>query len=89
MLQRVTFSTVSFADLKKAGVLRGRLIFAPAKITNLTDKVTTDTKAQIADLHCRIKDIYACVNMDVRVNLITFVFWSKSLLACSMNQVHA
>ena len=74
ILQRVTFSTVSFGDLKKAGVLRRRLIFVPEKIANLTDRLTTNTKAQIADLHCKIKEIYACVNMDVSVNLISFVF---------------
>ena len=61
----MTFSTVSSEDLEKAGVRRKRLIFVPAKITDLTKRLTSDAEVQIADLHTRIKDIYACVNMDV------------------------
>ena len=33
----------------------------------LTKGLTPEAEAQIADLHTRIKDIYACVNMDVRL----------------------
>lgn len=53
MFQRVTFSTVTSADFKKAGVERKRLIFEQAKVTALINEVTTDTKAEIADLHSR------------------------------------
>lgn len=66
MLQRVTFSTVASEDLKKAGVKRGLLAFEPAKVAELADGLTTDAGAEIADLHSRIKKIYAHVNMDVR-----------------------
>ncbi|KAG6374753.1 hypothetical protein JVT61DRAFT_4129 [Boletus reticuloceps] len=61
---RVTFSTITSDDLKKAGVMRKRLMFDDAKITGLTNGLTTDAKADIADLHSRIKNIYARVNMD-------------------------
>jgi hypothetical protein len=37
---------------------------------NLTKRLSTDAEAQIADLHTKIKEIYACVNMDVRHALI-------------------
>ena len=50
-----------------AGVKRKRLVFVPAKLTDLTKGLTPEAEAQIADLHTRIKDIYACVNMDVRL----------------------
>ncbi|KAF8345411.1 hypothetical protein F5887DRAFT_1061787 [Amanita rubescens] len=59
---RVTFSTVSSEDLKKAGVKRN---FCAREKTDLTKELTSDAEAQIADLHTRIKDIYAGVNMDV------------------------
>ena len=81
--QRVTFSTVAAEDLKKAGVTRKRLIFEPAKITEL---VTTNVEAEIADLHSRVKKIYARVSMDVRLSLLQLV---KRILARSTNQVHA
>jgi hypothetical protein len=74
MLQRVTFSTVASEDLKKAGVNRKRLVFEPAKVAELTSGLTTNTEAEIADLHPRIKKIYARVNMDVHLILITFTF---------------
>ena len=37
------------------------------KITDLTKGLTLEAEAQIADLHTRIKEIYACINMDVRL----------------------
>ena len=70
----MTFSTVSLEDLKKAGVTRKRLIFVSTKITELTKGLTTEAKAEIADLYSRIKKIYARVNMDVRLSLVVFVF---------------
>lgn len=57
----MTFSTVASEDLKKAGVKRRRLVFKSAKVTELTSGVTTNADAEIADLHCRIKKIYARV----------------------------
>ena len=56
------------------GVKRKRLVFVPAKLTDLTKGLTPEAEAQIADLHTRIKDIYACVNMDVRLAWMIFVF---------------
>ncbi|KAF5367351.1 hypothetical protein D9615_010293 [Tricholomella constricta] len=61
---RVTSSTVTSEDLKKAGVTRKRLVFEPAKVDELTKALTTNAKAEITDLHLRIKKIYARVNMD-------------------------
>ncbi|GLB44047.1 hypothetical protein LshimejAT787_1502310 [Lyophyllum shimeji] len=61
---RVTFSTVASEDLKNAGVKRKRLIFEPAKVNELTSGLTMNAEAEIADLHSRIKKIYARVNMD-------------------------
>jgi hypothetical protein len=72
MFQRVTFSTNAAEDLKKAGVTRKRLVFEPAKVTELTKGLTTNAEAEIVDLHSRIKKIYARVNMDVRLASITF-----------------
>jgi hypothetical protein len=69
ILQR-TFSTVSEDDLERAGVKMTFLNFKHAEVTNLTKRLSTDAKAQIADLHTKIKEIYACVNMDVRHALI-------------------
>jgi hypothetical protein len=46
-------------DLKKAGVNRKRLVFEPAKVAELTSGLTTNTEAELADLHSRIKKIYA------------------------------
>ena len=63
----MTFSPVSSEDLKKAGVKRKRLVFVPAKIIDLTKELILEAEAQIADLLTRIKEIYACVNMDVRL----------------------
>ncbi|KAF8461185.1 hypothetical protein DFH94DRAFT_640978 [Russula ochroleuca] len=50
---------------KPAGVTSGRLVFEPAKLSELTEGLTANTEAEIADLHSRIKKIYAHVNMDV------------------------
>ncbi|KAF8479244.1 hypothetical protein DFH94DRAFT_47310 [Russula ochroleuca] len=61
---KVSFSTVCAEDLKKAGVTSGRLVFEPAKLSELTEGLTANTEAEIADLHSRIKKIYAHVNMD-------------------------
>ncbi|KDR68489.1 hypothetical protein GALMADRAFT_104694 [Galerina marginata CBS 339.88] len=62
--QRVTFSTVRSEDIKRAGVVRKRLVFEPAKVTELAKALPTNVEAEILDLHCRIKKIYARVNMD-------------------------
>ena len=72
MLQRVTLSTVAAEDLRKAGVTRKRLAFEPAKVTELTKELTPNAEAEIADLHSRIKKIYARVNMDVCLAIINF-----------------
>ncbi|KAH9040066.1 hypothetical protein EDB85DRAFT_2140703 [Lactarius pseudohatsudake] len=61
---KMSFSTVSLKDLEMAGVQGKRLVFDPVKITNLTNRLTMDTDSQIVDLHARIKEIYACINMD-------------------------
>jgi hypothetical protein len=79
---------VAAEDLKKAGVTRKRLIFEPAKIAELTKGLPKNAEAEIADLHSRIKKIYARVNMDVRLAIITFRSF-KQILARSTNQVHA
>jgi len=79
MPQRVTLSTVSSEDLKRAGIKRKRLVFVAAKITNLTKGLITNAETQNADLHSGIEDIYACVNMDVRLALITFAFGRLNL----------
>ncbi|KAH9083809.1 hypothetical protein EDB83DRAFT_2309719 [Lactarius deliciosus] len=60
---KVSFLTISSKHLKKVGVKRKLLIFADEKITELMNGLTMDAEAQIADLHSRIKEIYACVNM--------------------------
>jgi hypothetical protein len=49
-----------------------RLVFEPAKVTELTKGLTANAEAEIVDLHSRIKKIYARVNMDVRLASITF-----------------
>jgi len=82
VVQRVTFSTVAAEDLKKAGVTRKHLAFEPAKVTKLTKGLTKNAEAEIVDLHCRIKKIYARVNMymDVLENFaIPRGFGSKSV----------
>jgi hypothetical protein len=68
----MTFSTATAEDLRKAGVTRRQLVFEPAKVTELTKGLTTNAEAEIADLHSRIKKIYARVNMDVHLATITF-----------------
>ena len=72
----MTFSTVKQEDLENAGVERKRLYFEPAKVAELTKDLTTNnaTEAQIVDLHSRIKNIYAHVNMDVSLVLIISMF---------------
>jgi len=45
-------------------VTRKRLVFEPAKVAELTKRLTASAEAEIADLHARIKKIYAHVNMD-------------------------
>ncbi|KAH8995649.1 Flavinator of succinate dehydrogenase-domain-containing protein [Lactarius akahatsu] len=59
-----SFSTVLLEELEMAGVQEKRLVFDPVKLTDLTNGLTTEAGSQIADLHARIKEIYACVNMD-------------------------
>ncbi|KAF8965485.1 hypothetical protein BDZ97DRAFT_1658993 [Flammula alnicola] len=56
--------------LKKAGVMRKRLIFEHAKVTELAKGLTTNAEAEVVDLHSRIKKIYARVNMDVCSRMI-------------------
>ncbi|KAH9045061.1 hypothetical protein EDB84DRAFT_1587092 [Lactarius hengduanensis] len=53
-------------DVKKlkVGVKREPLIFADDKIAKLVNGLTVDAEAHIADLYSRVKEIYACVNMD-------------------------
>ncbi|KAG6853041.1 hypothetical protein C0991_007297 [Blastosporella zonata] len=53
-----------FKTSRRLGVERRRLIFEPAKVAELTNGLTTDAEAEIADLRSRIKKIYAHVNMD-------------------------
>lgn len=69
MLQSATFSTIKFEDLDRAGVVRKCLTFDPAKVTELAMALTTHAEAEVLDLHCRIKKIYARVNMDVCLSL--------------------
>ena len=66
MLQKLTFSTVTIEELKKAGIKRKRLSFELKKIAELI--VTKSAEAEISDLYSRIKKIYARVNMDVRLS---------------------
>ena len=40
-----------------AGVKRKRLVFVPAKLTDLTKGLTPEAEAQIADLHTRIPSV--------------------------------
>ena len=87
MLQRTAFSTVTLEDLKKAGIKRKCLCFEPQKVAALVRELTMNAEIEIADLYSRIKKIYAHVNMDVRLRLITFAF--GCLNARSMNQVPA
>ena len=88
--QKVTFSTVLSDELAKAGV-QGRLLnFVAANLADLQKKMLNmNAGAQIADLHSRIKEIYACVNMDVCLGFTFCIQSFKSLLACRMNQAHA
>ena len=65
----VTFLTVSIDDLKKAGIQKRHLHLVAANIANLTNRLAMDNEALILGLHSRIKDIYACVNMDVSLVL--------------------
>jgi hypothetical protein len=74
MLQRVTFSTIIFEDLKRAGVRRKRLVFKHSKVAELAKRLTGNVETQIVDLYSRIKKIYAYVNMDVRISLTICVF---------------
>ena len=59
---KVTFSTVAAEDLWRG--LRKLLIFEPAEFYK---GPTANAEAEIADLHSRIKKVYARVNMDVRL----------------------
>jgi len=70
-----------------AGVMRKRLVFMPTKITELTEGLTPKAEAEIVHLHSRIKKIYACVNMDVRLLLIILVFGHFNVYLLSTNQV--
>ena len=71
MLQNVAFSAVTADQLEKAGVTKKHLIFEPAKVTELMEGLATNVEAKITDLHARIKDIFECVNMDVRLPFST------------------
>jgi hypothetical protein len=79
---------VTAEDLEEVGLKRKRLVFEPAKVNELTKGLTTNAEAEIADLHSRIKKIYARVNMDVRLAIITFLSFNQKL-DYSSNQVHA
>jgi hypothetical protein len=72
ILQTVTLSRVSSAELMEVGVERKHLYLVDANIRKLTKELTTDAEAQIADLKSRINEIYGCVNMDVCLALIIF-----------------
>jgi len=61
---RVTFSTVTLDDLKKAGIKRKRLSFEPKRVAELMRELTKNAEAELSDLYSRIKKIYARVNMD-------------------------
>lgn len=61
---KVSFSTITLNDLKNVGVKREPLIISDDKIAKLVNGLTVDTEAHIADLYSRVKEIYACVNMD-------------------------
>lgn len=74
ILQRVIFSSLTSEDLKNADVTRKCLAFEPSKVTELKKGLTKEAEVEIADLHSRIKKIYARVNMDVRLSLIDFAF---------------
>lgn len=76
ILQRMTFSTITSEDLKQAGIQWKHLIFAPAKVSELTSELTTKVEVEIMDLHSQIKKIYAHVNMSVCFStmLVTFAF---------------
>ncbi|KAN0128991.1 hypothetical protein V8E53_013141 [Lactarius tabidus] len=77
--QTVTFSTVSPGDLMEVGVEWKHLYLVGTNISKLTKELTTDAGAQIADLNSRIEEIYECVNMDMRLALITFLFGRLTL----------
>ena len=62
-------STISFDDLTKVGIQGKRLVLVNAKISDLTEGLTTDAEAHIADLDSTIEEIY---DTDVRLALITF-----------------
>ncbi|KAF8195052.1 hypothetical protein BJ912DRAFT_958115 [Pholiota molesta] len=64
--RRVTFSTVTREDLKKAGVMRKRLVFDAPKVNALimTRGLTPHAAIETVLLHARLKNIYAHVNMD-------------------------
>ena len=72
----MTFSTITSEDLKQAGIQWKHLIFAPAKVSELTSELTTKVEVEIMDLHSQIKKIYAHVNMSVCFStmLVTFAF---------------
>jgi hypothetical protein len=77
--QRVTFSTVTREDLKKAGVMRKRLVFDAAKVNALimTRGLTPHAATETVLLHARLKNIYAHVNMDVRLVFHPFCVWAS------------
>ena len=70
MIFQRTFSTVSEDDLKKNGVKMNFLNVVDAEVAKSTKRLSTGAEAPIADPHTRIKEIYACVNRDVRHALI-------------------
>ena len=81
----MAFSTVALEDLKKAGVKKKRRVLMSTKITELTKGLTTEARAEIADLHSQ--KIYALVNMDVRRSLVVFAFGLKmSIVLCLLAQ---
>ena len=73
----MTFLTVRAEDLKRAGVVRKRLVFEPMKVTELAKALPTNAEAEILDLHSRIKKIYARVNMDVCFSFNYLCVWQS------------
>jgi hypothetical protein len=72
--ENVMFSDVTNEDLKNLGVERKPLVLVDAKLSDLTKSLTMEAKAHIQDLKTRIDDIYACVNMEVRLVMIMVAF---------------
>jgi hypothetical protein len=64
-------STVTEEDLRRAGIARGRIIFDPPKVIELTKGLTINVEAEIVDLYSRVKKIYALVGKGVCSSCVT------------------